>query len=959
MIENPINKLNKYLKDCPKKAIIIRENEKLTYEDVENYSNYVANRIGFDKTQKYIGFYLKDTIYTLGVYMAIYKLGGTPVPLTNSMPLMDSYQRMDDVNFNILLTDDVSEDVKKLSTRIRVIKLPQINKTDIKKEKLKYHVPFPHIVNLLPTSGTTGKPKKVQVTLKNLNWIMREYQKHYDLDSSSRMLCMTDYSWDVSMPEIMAPIYIGATSFVLPKNLTGLQKTSRLAEFTKKYSLTFLSLSPSYTFSIAKMLNARNFESVKTLVLGGENFSIQLVPLLKKIFPKETRIFNLYGPTEATVAIFTYEIKGDETDVVPIGKKYDGVKFKVLNEDNTPVQEGVLYVGGECLTDGYTDQELNESHFVIIDGDRYYNTGDIVYYDESGNLVFVGRIDDQISYHGSRIELREIEETIRLRTGINEVVSVFEKNKLVAFLHCEEDVDEVKVKEKISKIFPPHYHVIPIFVEEFFFNDHSKIDKKKMMSVYYYKNNTIDIKKAKYSDVVKEFDALLLDFGFRDFNEMDSLDKVRFLIEFEDTTKVKIPEELIPGIVNNKSFKDMLVNLLDDNQRDKESAKELSTKDDSFFIEQLEDYSEFLSFGEKTETGYLAKNYKQRNYRSYFIFDIKLNNQYSQVRHIIKQNLKELANHIDIVKIVLDDNNAERFSMIENYTPYIFKVYSFPEETVIKNFFEKEKSPLFIPVINTKENILRFYISHYIMDLSSYNLLAKIIYDIENINFKIDYNSNFLEFIKYIKNNSNSYKIDDATRLLPKSFKVSSISKNKIQVIEENFYVNYNIFNKPTSYALQAFYQISKKMFKENEQLKRVTGSIICDIRNFVDFDAEKIIGDIHSTLPIWVDKSESMDEMFLHFREILSLYQNGVNLKEIAFENGGEILRRWENVNFAINFLGETSDSSQMIECVKNVNYDEHHVVVMSDRDKYYIVFSSEIFKEADFSCQKSEENF
>ncbi|MCC9872227.1 AMP-binding protein, partial [Streptococcus agalactiae] len=147
------------------------------------------------------------------------------------------------------------------------------------------------------------------------------------------------------------------------------------------------------------------------------------------------------------------------TDVVPIGKKYDGVKFKVLNEDNTPVQEGVLYVGGECLTDGYTNQELNESHFVIIDGDRYYNTGDIVYYDESGNLVFVGRIDDQISYHGSRIELREIEETIRLRTGINEVVSVFEENKLVAFLHCEEDVDEVKVKEKISKIFPPHYHV--------------------------------------------------------------------------------------------------------------------------------------------------------------------------------------------------------------------------------------------------------------------------------------------------------------------------------------------------------------------------------------------------------------------------------------------------------------------------------------------------------------------
>lgn len=955
MNENPITKLNECLKKNPSRVAICREGEELTYEDIEFYSNWIGNRLGSIFANKFVAFYLKDTLYTLCIYIGIYKAGAIPVPLTNSMEITESYQRMDDIDVCAILTDENKINRKKLKTDIEIIELPQIEEIRKEQATLKFNNGFPHTVNLLPTSGTTGKPKKVQVTLENLNWIMREYRKNYGLDERSRMLYITDYSWDVSMPEIMAPIYIGLTSFTFPKDLTGIQKTKKLAEITKQHQLTFLALSPSYTFAVAKSLCSEDFKSVNTVVLGGENFSIQLIPILKNLFSPDTKIFNLYGPTETTVAVTTYEITGLEKNVVPIGKPFDGVKIKVLDKNNKEVRKGNLHISGECLTLGYTNKEYTKESFIEVDGEIYYRTGDIVYFDDDSNLVFDSRIDDQISYHGTRIELREIEETIRDRIGFSQVVSAFEDNKLLAFIINDIGIEEIVVQKRIEEIFPPHYHVIPIFVKEFLFNDHSKVDKKKMLAIYYHNRDTsVSLTNKSYDELIKKFEELLRVFGFRNLEEMDSLDKVRFLIDFEDFTGVEIPEGTVEFLINNSSFKKFLFNFLNEEQNLTYISGN-NRKYDDLFLEQVEEYSDLLSIDSSFETMYLTKNYKQRQYRSYFIFDLKILSSYSSVRKIIMNNLKILADHVDIFNLVMTDDCAESFSKIDKFIPYIFKVENFPSDGIIKEIFEKPGKPLIISVFNTTENILRFYISHYVLDLSSFAKLSKYLYNVDQLEYQINFESSFQEYVEYIKNQSKEFRFaDNIEEYIPNSYKISELSRNKIQILEEQFDCDLFYFNKSTSYSLQAFFKLSQKIFEQNPMIDTVTGSIICDIREFENLNATNIIGDIHSTLPVSIKRNDSFEQLCSRFDNIFKLYKKGINLKEIAFETKGKLLERWNEINFAINFLGEVNGVEEVIERVKMVEYDEKHIVVMSNQNQFYIVISSELLEEVDYTCLK-----
>lgn len=159
---------------------------------------------------------------------------------------------------------------------------------------------------------------------------------------------------------------------------------------------------------------------------------------------------------------------------------------------------------------------------------------------------------------------------------------------------------------------------------------------------------------------------------------------------------------------------------------------------------------------------------------------------------------------------------------------------------------------------------------------------------------------------------------------------------------------------KSTSYSLQAFYKLSQKIFNQNTRIDELTGSIICDIREFDNFNATNIIGDIHSTLPISIKRNDNFEQLCSKFDNVFKPYNKGINLKEIAFENKGKLLERWNGINFSINFLGEVSSVEEVIERVKMVEYDEKHIVVMSNRDKFYIVISSELLEEADYCCWK-----
>jgi acyl carrier protein len=227
----------------------------------------------------------------------------------------------------------------------------------------------------------------------------------------------------------------------------------------------------------------------KRLILGGEASHWSLIDKLESRKP-DCLIFNHYGPTETTVGVATYDVSRAERPLaaatVPIGKPIANIEAYILDSDLRPVPIGVkgeLYFGGEGVTRGYlnrpeltADRYLPDPHTARA-GARMYRTGDLGRYLPDGNIEFLGRVDDQIKYHGFRVELAEIVAALNRHPKIkNSVVRITcDKNgedTLIAYYVSKEEIEmrelraflsDTIIEETLPNVFV-HLRVLPLTI---------------------------------------------------------------------------------------------------------------------------------------------------------------------------------------------------------------------------------------------------------------------------------------------------------------------------------------------------------------------------------------------------------------------------------------------------------------------------------------------------------------
>ena len=306
------------------------------------------------------------------------------------------------------------------------------------------------------TSGTTGKPKGVQISHNNLlsftNWMITD--KEFATPERPQMLAQPPYSFDLSVMYWAPTLALGGTLFALPSAVT--QDFKQLFETILSLPIAIWTSTPSFADMalLSDDFNSQKLPQLTHFYFDGEELTVKTAQKLRDRFP-QARIINAYGPTEATVALSAVAVTDEmlqNCKRLPIGyTKADSPTF-VIDEEGQKVpngQQGEIIVCGPAVSKGYLNNpEKTAEAFFEFEGLPAYHTGDVGSMTDEGLLLYGGRMDFQIKFNGFRIELEDVSQNLNKSKYVESAVAVPRYNKdhkvqnLLAYVILKDGVAE-------------------------------------------------------------------------------------------------------------------------------------------------------------------------------------------------------------------------------------------------------------------------------------------------------------------------------------------------------------------------------------------------------------------------------------------------------------------------------------------------------------------------------------
>lgn len=306
------------------------------------------------------------------------------------------------------------------------------------------------------TSGTTGKPKGVQISHNNLlsftNWMITD--KEFATPERPQMLAQPPYSFDLSVMYWAPTLALGGTLFALPSAVT--QDFKQLFETILSLPIAIWTSTPSFADMalLSDDFNSQKLPQLTHFYFDGEELTVKTAQKLRDRFP-QARIINAYGPTEATVALSAVAVTDEmlqNCKRLPIGyTKADSPTF-VIDEEGQKLpngQQGEIIVCGPAVSKGYLNNpEKTAEAFFEFEGLPAYHTGDVGSMTDEGLLLYGGRMDFQIKFNGFRIELEDVSQNLNKSKYVESAVAVPRYNKdhkvqnLLAYVILKDGVAE-------------------------------------------------------------------------------------------------------------------------------------------------------------------------------------------------------------------------------------------------------------------------------------------------------------------------------------------------------------------------------------------------------------------------------------------------------------------------------------------------------------------------------------
>jgi amino acid adenylation domain-containing protein len=418
-----------------------------SYDEINRMANQLASRLrhmGVGR-ESHVSLHLERSVEMIVSILAILKAGGAYVPIDIAYPRERVAHMVEDSQSGLVITKTRwMENLDR--SRKGIVCIDEIA-NDLKKEhptNLENVAAGENDAYIMYTSGSTGEPKGVCVTHRNVVHLVRN-TNYADLSGSQTFLHHSSTSFDASTFEIWASLLNGAMLVIAPPGLLSLQE---MGSILQNNNITTLLLTTGL-FHLMVENQRDSLSCILQLLVGGDVLS---APHARQIIPDlgNRVLVNAYGPTENTTLTCCYSMNAKTTigASVPIGRPISNTRVYILDQHLQPVPIGVvgeLFAGGDGVAREYWNRPKLNSEMFMPDkfsnapGDRLYRTGDLVRYRANGLMEFVGRRDGQIKIRGFRIELGEIEATLRQCPDLRDAAVAVRNNSkgdktLIAFV---------------------------------------------------------------------------------------------------------------------------------------------------------------------------------------------------------------------------------------------------------------------------------------------------------------------------------------------------------------------------------------------------------------------------------------------------------------------------------------------------------------------------------------------
>lgn len=444
--------------------VAVRGDGDLTYAALDALSAKAATRLSeLAVSGARVAVRMRRGEHLVAALLAVLRAGAAYVPLDPSHPEDRIRYLLEDTGPALVITDDTGP-----VPEFRSVRFADLIGGDAVDAVAPPASPS-RSAYIVHTSGTTGRPKGVEVAHRSVLALIDAARDELDLTPGAVWSWYHSIAFDFSVWEIWGALMTGGTVAVVPESTRrDLQAT---AAFLHSRRVSVLSMTPTAFHALAEVSAGEAGPSPGLVVFGGEPLAPASLRDWSERHPT-ARLVNMYGITETTVHVTARDIDREAiaANTPSVGRPLRGWKVRVVDDDlaDLPVgRDGEILVGGAGLAIGYVGRpDLTAERFVTdADGERWYRSGDRGRLRPDGELEHYGRIDRQIQLRGHRIEPAEIEAVLESRPEVRKAVVVAREAvpgaaasmRLEAFVESvEADADLESLSEHLVRLVPEY-----------------------------------------------------------------------------------------------------------------------------------------------------------------------------------------------------------------------------------------------------------------------------------------------------------------------------------------------------------------------------------------------------------------------------------------------------------------------------------------------------------------------